>query len=77
MNQAPGGPRLSAGQAQVVADVVGSARVLDVLVGAAGTGKSTPMAVLRQPRERRDGPGPRTAGGRPVRPRARRRCPAA
>ena len=55
--QAPGGHRLSTGQAQVVADVVGSGRVLDVLVGAAGTGKSTTMSGVRQVWEQRYGPG--------------------
>jgi hypothetical protein len=42
------GRRLPVGQAQAVQDVVASGRVLDVLVGAAGTGKSTIMAGVRQ-----------------------------
>ena len=55
--QAPGGQRLSPGQDQVVQDVVGSGRVLDLLVGAAGTGKSTTMAGVRQVWEQHYGPG--------------------
>jgi hypothetical protein len=48
---------LSAEQARVVGDVAGSGRVLDVLVGAAGTGKSTTMAGLRRVWEAHHGPG--------------------
>ena len=42
-----GGRRLTAEQADAVCRVVTSGRVLDVLVGAAGTGKSTTMAGVR------------------------------
>lgn len=47
----------SAEQVQAVQDVVASGRVLDVLVGAAGTGKSTTMAGVRQVWEQHYGPG--------------------
>ncbi len=46
---------VSTGQAQVVANVVGSGPVLNVLVGAAGTGKSTTMAGVGQVWEQRFG----------------------
>ncbi|WP_230209020.1 ATP-dependent RecD-like DNA helicase [Nostocoides sp. HKS02] len=48
---------LSAEQAHVVAAVVTSGRRLDVLVGAAGTGKSTTMAGVRAAWEAEHGPG--------------------
>jgi hypothetical protein len=48
IDQAPDWRRLPVGQAQDVQDVVASGRVLDGLVGAAGTGKSTTMAGVRQ-----------------------------
>ena len=57
IDQAPVGRRLPVGQAQVVQDVVASGRVLDVLVGAAGTGKSTTMAGVREVWEGHYGPG--------------------
>ena len=57
IDQAPDRHRLSVGQAQVVQDVVASGRVLDVLVGAAGTGKSTTMAGVREVWEGHYGPG--------------------
>jgi len=51
------GPQLSADQAAAVAAIVSSGRRLDVLVGAAGTGKSTTMAGLRAVWEAAYGPG--------------------
>jgi conjugative relaxase-like TrwC/TraI family protein len=48
---------LSTDQALAVEQIVGSARVLDVLVGPAGTGKSTTMAGLRAIWEAEHGPG--------------------
>ncbi len=48
---------LSAEQADAVCRVAGSARALDVLVGPAGTGKSTTMAGLRAVWESAFGPG--------------------
>lgn len=48
---------LSAEQASAVAAVVTSGRRLDVLVGAAGTGKSTTMAAVRAAWEATHGPG--------------------
>jgi conjugative relaxase-like TrwC/TraI family protein len=48
---------LSAEQAHAVASVVTSGRRLDVLVGAAGTGKSTTMAGVRAAWEAQHGPG--------------------
>ncbi len=50
-------PTLSADQADAVSQVVTSGRVLDVLVGAAGTGKTTAMAAVRAAWEDRFGPG--------------------
>ncbi len=49
--------RLSADQAAAVQQIVVSGRVVDVLVGAAGTGKSTAMRGLRDAWEREYGPG--------------------
>src|SRR5665647_2944320 len=57
IEHAPVGRRLPVGQTQVVQDVVASGRVLDVLVGAAGTGKSTIMAGVREVWEGHYGPG--------------------
>ena len=57
IDHAPDARALPAAQAQVVRGVVSSGRVLDVLVGAAGTGKSTTMAGVRQVWERHYGPG--------------------
>lgn len=51
------GPTLSADQADAVGQVVTSGRLLDVLVGAAGTGKTTAMAAVRAAWEARFGPG--------------------
>ncbi len=51
------GPTLSADQADAVGQVVTSGRVLDVLVGAAGTGKTTAMAAVRATWEDQFGPG--------------------
>jgi conjugative relaxase-like TrwC/TraI family protein len=48
---------LSVDQAVVVQQLVTSGRVVDVLVGAAGTGKSTAMRGVRQAWEREHGPG--------------------
>ena len=48
---------LSTDQAVAVEQIAGSARVLDVLVGPAGTGKSTTMAGLRAVWEAEHGPG--------------------
>ena len=48
---------LSADQARCVGEIASSARALDVLVGPAGTGKSTAMAGLRAVWEREHGPG--------------------
>ncbi len=48
---------LSTGQALAVEKIVTSGRVLDVLVGPAGTGKSTTMAGLRAVWEAQHGPG--------------------
>ena len=56
--RSPGGHCCAAAcQARVVAAVVGWGRVLVVLVGAAGTGKSTTRAGVRQMWEGRYGPG--------------------
>ena len=52
-----GARRLTPEQAGAVCRVVTSARVLDLLVGAAGTGKSTAMAGVRAAWEARFGPG--------------------
>jgi len=49
--------RLSAEQAVAVQQVVTSGRVADVLVGAAGTGKSTAMRGVREAWEHEHGPG--------------------
>jgi conjugative relaxase-like TrwC/TraI family protein len=51
------GHPLSADQSAAVQQIVTSGRVVDVLVGAAGTGKSTAMRGARQPWEREHGPG--------------------
>ncbi|NMM32957.1 MAG: relaxase domain-containing protein [Phycicoccus sp.] len=51
------GHRLSAGQRAAVQQIVISGRVVDVLVGAAGTGKSTAMRGVREAWEREHGPG--------------------
>ena len=51
------GHRLSADQAAAVQQIVISGRVVDVLVGAAGTGKSTAMRGAREAWEREHGPG--------------------
>lgn len=57
-DELPGsGLRLSADQAEAVCRVVASGRVVDVLVGPAGTGKSTAMAGVRAAWEARFGPG--------------------
>jgi hypothetical protein len=48
---------LSFDQARCVTEITTSGRALDVLVGAAGTGKSTAMAGLRAAWEREHGPG--------------------
>lgn len=48
---------LSADQAAAVQQIVVSGRVVDVLVGAAGTGKSTAMRGAREAWEREHGPG--------------------
>jgi conjugative relaxase-like TrwC/TraI family protein len=48
---------LSADQSAAVAQIVTSGRVVDVLVGAAGTGKSTAMRGVRAAWEREHGPG--------------------
>jgi hypothetical protein len=48
---------LSLDQARCVCEITSSGRALDVLVGAAGTGKSTAMAGLRAAWEREHGPG--------------------
>ena len=48
---------LSADQANCVTQITTSGRALDVLVGAAGTGKSTAMAGMRAAWEREHGPG--------------------
>ena len=48
---------LSADQAAAVQEIVTSGRAVDVLVGAAGTGKSTAMRGARQAWEREHGPG--------------------
>jgi conjugative relaxase-like TrwC/TraI family protein len=54
----PGRPeRLSVDQALAVERIATSGRVLDVLVGPAGTGKSTTMAGLRAVWEEAEGPG--------------------
>jgi conjugative relaxase-like TrwC/TraI family protein len=49
--------RLSTGQRAAVQQIVVSGRVVDVLVGAAGTGKSTAMRGVREAWEREHGPG--------------------
>jgi conjugative relaxase-like TrwC/TraI family protein len=51
------GHPLSADQSAAVQQIVVSGRVVDVLVGAAGTGKSTAMRGARQVWEREHGPG--------------------
>ena len=51
------GHPLSAGQTAAVQQIVVSGRVVDVLVGAAGTGKSTAMRGVREAWEREHGPG--------------------
>ena len=51
------GHPLSAGQRVAVQQIVVSGRVVDVLVGAAGTGKSTAMRGVREAWEREHGPG--------------------
>jgi conjugative relaxase-like TrwC/TraI family protein len=51
------GQRLSADQAAAVEAVVSSGRVVDVIVGAAGTGKSTAMRGVRTAWEAEFGPG--------------------
>ncbi len=51
------GRRLSADQAEAVAQIVGSARVIDVLVGPAGTGKTTTLGVVRTVWETEHGKG--------------------
>src|SRR5665811_1233677 len=51
------GHPLSADQAAAVQQIVTSGRVVDVLVGAAGTGKSTAMRGAREAWEREHGPG--------------------
>ncbi|MGP9604775.1 MobF family relaxase [Brachybacterium sp. AOP42-E1-35] len=48
---------LSADQEQAIAKISVSARVLDVLVGPAGTGKTTTMSALRRAWEKRHGTG--------------------
>lgn len=48
---------LSSDQAAAVEQIAGSGRRLDVLVGAAGTGKTTTMSALRQTWEATHGPG--------------------
>lgn len=53
----PGGVRLSDEQARAVAAIAASGRVVDVLVGPAGTGKTTTLAGLRAAWEREHGPG--------------------
>ncbi len=53
----PGGVRLSDDQAHAVEAVAASKRVVDVLVGPAGTGKTTTLAGLRAAWEREYGPG--------------------
>jgi hypothetical protein len=52
-----GGHTLSADQAQAIAKIGVSGRFLDVLVGPAGTGKTTTMRALRQAWEKRHGTG--------------------
>jgi conjugative relaxase-like TrwC/TraI family protein len=51
------GHPLSAGQTAAVQQIVVSGRVVDVLVGAAGTGKSTALRGVREAWEREHGPG--------------------
>ena len=51
------GHTLSVDQEQAIAKIGVSGRVLDVLVGPAGTGKTTTMRALRRAWERRYGPG--------------------
>jgi len=51
------GHSLSAGQRAAVQQIVVSGRLVDVLVGAAGTGKSTAMRGVREAWEREHGPG--------------------
>ncbi|HZW45757.1 MAG TPA: MobF family relaxase [Dermatophilaceae bacterium] len=51
------GHPLSAGQSAAVQQIVVCGRVVDVLVGAAGTGKSTAMRGVREAWEREHGPG--------------------
>ena len=53
----PGGVRLTDDQAHAVEAVAASRRVVDVLVGPAGTGKTTTLAGLRAAWEREYGPG--------------------
>jgi conjugative relaxase-like TrwC/TraI family protein len=45
--RAPNGALLSADQTDAIAQIVGSGRVVDVLVGPAGAGKTTTLGVLR------------------------------
>ncbi|MAP64605.1 MAG: conjugal transfer protein, partial [Microbacterium sp.] len=52
----PGGKHLSTEQARAVQSVACSGRVIDVLVGPAGTGKTTTLAGLRAAWERQHGP---------------------
>ncbi|MFW6033848.1 MAG: AAA family ATPase, partial [bacterium] len=54
---APDEPRLSDDQAAAIYAVATSGHQLDVLVGAAGSGKTTALAALRQAWETRHGPG--------------------
>jgi conjugative relaxase-like TrwC/TraI family protein len=53
----PGGGRLSADQARAIGAVAASGRVVDVLIGPAGAGKTTTLAGLRAAWEREYGPG--------------------
>jgi conjugative relaxase-like TrwC/TraI family protein len=53
----PGGARLSGEQSRAVEAIACSGRVVDVLIGPAGTGKTTTLAGLRAAWERRHGPG--------------------
>ncbi|MWB99427.1 MobF family relaxase [Agromyces seonyuensis] len=52
----PGGGTLAADQYEALAAIAGSGRVLDVLVGPAGAGKTTAMNALRRAWEREYGP---------------------
>jgi hypothetical protein len=53
----PNGSLLSADQTDAIAQIVGSGRVVDVLVGPAGAGKTTTLGVLRNVWEAENGPG--------------------